>query len=90
MTRDTYEQMTLFEREGRGRLGDRESADPRAGARAKSDLVDLDLAYAGHTPLAIKVKNRAGRWVNLPKSQIEFALKGNFDRKSLEPSKGDQ
>lgn len=71
--RDTFEFMD-DRSQARGRFG--EAA--RDNEATKSDLIDLDLFYCGQTPLAISVKKQdaVGPWIWLPKSQIEFDLKG--------------
>ena len=65
MTRDTYDLFTQHDR--RRRAGDDEAR--------KSDLVDLDLDYAGHSPKAIAVKREGEReWIWLPLSQCEYEM----------------
>jgi hypothetical protein len=77
MTRDAFD---MFQEPERGRFGDNERAE-RKGPRVTgaSDLVDLTLNFAAQTPLAIAVCDPAGnprKHIWLPKSQIEFEMKG--------------
>lgn len=71
-----------FAQPERGRFGDNEQQHrPGRGPRVTgaSDLVDLTLELRQEKPLAIAVTNPAkpgGKWIWLPKSQIEFESKG--------------
>jgi hypothetical protein len=76
MTRDTFDN---FQQPERGRFGDNEAAEPKARSKPRvtgaSDLIDLTLRLMKDNPLSIAVTDpakRDGKWIFLPKSQIEY------------------
>jgi hypothetical protein len=73
MPRDTYD---MFNRSERGRFGD---AEVRGNESVRSDLVDFTFLLRDEKPLALAVSQTEGsqaKWIWLPKSKIEFVLKG--------------
>lgn len=75
MTRDAFD---MFQVPERGRFGDNQQRRPGNGPRVTgaSDLVDLKLILREDRALSIGVRpinEPHGKWIFLPKSQIEYA-----------------
>lgn len=69
----------MFAKPERGRFGDNEQHRPGSGPRVTgaSDLIDVTLTLRRDNPLSITVSDDKGRWISLPKSQIEYCDLGH-------------
>jgi hypothetical protein len=75
--RDTFD---AFAPRERGRFGDKERQRSGPRVTGAADLLDLTLRRGKDNPLSITVADPdkpGGKWISLPKSQIEYVDKGH-------------